>query len=994
MGRRATERDLTAHTTAIHCTTDLLKGMEALVWEFDDDTRNEWRGLQKTARANAKAIRDQREEDVFLVPYSIVVTVLQQLTDGYVHLDKYLRYMVSLTEIPPKTLAKVFTFLEGIVRKIPLDEVPFQVESRLATLIAATTARRLPLAEHILATGDEGVVNPPSWAYDAVKWHIAKRLSAVPLIDQQMEGVTEKYVDKKGETKERIIDWQAAKDEGTRAEVHYRPANDGSLVAWDHPIGPTFAGRGHPIKAEDITRDWPTDESSSRLQYAMSRMTVKMATYTAVDHPIINTDAHVRRVNNALIFSRTALVDQGTGRPLLKVTLDGRGLRQANSYAMEILAKLDADRTALNAVENRVERERTLWNTRDENGKRPTLLTPAPGPVRPVVPTPPKWFAVGTGAGLYHLGLLRDQIERAFDGTARLLELKSKGSVFSPRPFETISASEKAARKKDNRYIDLVGLPDPAGIQRSIEAAGYKTLRILCLYYEAPTRMRMLHGLAHSYGLDPSDIDRSVDGDRIALAPGVEVVFHYAKDLLAHGPVTTRTADTRAVVDAYGEPGVMLAAWCETERPVAGEEHKQLKSSEVERALEDSDAKFQTRRALAATLTPSQYLIGRQSDSVKGDQVLTVPKKPYDDHRVYMGLLDLYRSCGIIDARFEEALYGPDDPYSIPRMAWCGVHIRKQATDRRFRGEPKRIVTASVIIPPDTPEGAWRMLGWSNLSPVWEHYPTAQARFHAANYPLHRADGDNEIQRWTQAGHDVKLALQDLADELDDLPYALIIDGSACRRMWPGLNNNRQGKQPDPTDSRPWLPSTGLPAHAAPVSVIRLNCNQEEMPRLAYVTEKLKSGKEKTLKTSSDLYFPAERTEGHPWFLYTEPRNYGKKRHGQYKTRWRAEPGHASESADERKENELNAPWYAMSTREITPMCTNSAYQREHLAVAAARLSHQALAWSDRTRYAAPQHAALQMDLDHPQYRRSAPTDPESLKVIADAMTGNDSTGS
>ncbi|MFC8965497.1 RNaseH domain-containing protein [Streptomyces sp. NPDC057094] len=30
-----------------------------------------------------------------------------------------------------------------------------------------------------------------------------------------------------------------------------------------------------------------------------------------------------------------------------------------------------------------------------------------------------------------------------------------------------------------------------------------------------------------------------------------------------------------------------------------------------------------------------------------------------------------------------------------------------------------------------------------------------------------------------------------------------------------------------------------------------------------------------------------------------------------------------------------------------------------------ARLCHQALSWCDRTRYPAPLHAALQMDLDH-----------------------------
>lgn len=86
---------------------------------------------------------------------------------------------------------------------------------------------------------------------------------------------------------------------------------------------------------------------------------------------------------------------------------------------------------------------------------------------------------------------------------------------------------------------------------------------------------------------------------------------------------------------------------------------------------------------------------------------------------------------------------------------------------------------------------------------------------------------------------------------------------------------------------------------------------------------------------------------------------------------------------------ENNSPWYSMTTREITPMYTRDGYEREALAVAAARLSHQALSWSDRTRYPAPLHAALQMDLGHPQFRRSEPKDPESLEILREAREGD-----
>lgn len=111
MGRSNTQRDLTAHTTSIRCTPELLGDMTALVWDFGDyqsPVRRAWRELGSTAARNGKWIKDVQESDPFLVPYSIAVTVLQQITDGYVYLDKYLAFMVTLNPVEPETLRKVF----------------------------------------------------------------------------------------------------------------------------------------------------------------------------------------------------------------------------------------------------------------------------------------------------------------------------------------------------------------------------------------------------------------------------------------------------------------------------------------------------------------------------------------------------------------------------------------------------------------------------------------------------------------------------------------------------------------------------------------------------------------------------------------------------------------------------------------------------------------------------------------------------------------------
>ncbi|MFI7356075.1 RNaseH domain-containing protein [Streptomyces avidinii] len=987
MGRSSTQRDLTAHTTSIRCTKELLDGMTALVWDFGDYnslTRRAWRDLGSTATKNSKWIKDVQEADPFLVPYSIAVTVLQQITDGYVYLDKYLAFMVTLNPVEPATLRAVFTYLEGIVRKVPLDEVPFMDPPDLANRIADTTPRRLSLADNILHKEDVKPASPDSWAYQAVKWHIAKKLASASFLDQEMEPILQEYEGKNGETKYKTIGWQPSDN---IAAVDYRPISNGDLIAWDNPIGPAFAPLAHPVKLSDAAKARPKDPTRAQVQYALSRLSVKMATYTAEPSPILNLDAHIRRVNNTVIHASTVLVDQGTDRPLLSLSLDGRGLRQTNRHALEILAKMDADRSSLNAIEERVEYERKQLNVRDDKGKKIDILTPPPDAIRPTMPKTDS-FAVGTGAGIHHLTLLREHFGRAFGDKVSPFDLKSKGNVFGKRLHEPASSAqgkEKTRKKESGEYVDLVGKPSPESIRRSIEAAGHKMLRILCLWYRDETRMRMIHGLAHPYGLAPDDLD-PVEGEALPLAPGIEAVFCNALDLLEHGPGTQRASDTQKITARFAEPGVLLAAWCETEIPVRGEEHEGMKPAEAKKALEESDAKHQVVRELAKATVPSQFLVGREYDPfTKTFSIVKRPKKAFEDHRVYMGLLDLYRSCGVVDDRFERALYPDDDPYPLPRMAFCGIHIRKQATDRKYKGQPKRIICASAIIPSREPGGPWRMLGWSNIHPQWEHYALAQSNFHAANYPLHTENGNNDIQRWAQAGEDVRTALQDLHDELDGLPYALMIDGQACRRVWPGLHNNKQGLSESADDPRLWLPGSGLPPSWNPVSILRMNCMQAEMPRLVSVTEKQKNGKSVTVKTSSDLYYPDDQSEGHPWFLFTEPRNYGKKRHGQWKTRWRADPGKASKNADERKENELNSPWYSMTTREITPMHTRDGYDRETLAVAAARLSHQALSWSDRTRYPAPLHAALQMDLGHPQYRRSAPKDDESIEILKEA---------
>lgn len=61
-----------------------------------------------------------------------------------------------------------------------------------------------------------------------------------------------------------------------------------------------------------------------------------------------------------------------------------------------------------------------------------------------------------------------------------------------------------------------------------------------------------------------------------------------------------------------------------------------------------------------------------------------------------------------------------------------------------------------------------------------------------------------------------------------------------------------------------------------------------------------------------------------------------------------------------------------MTATEIFPIALNDRVSHEALAFATAQLCHQTMYWSGRARYPVALHAAIQMDEDHPRYRRTA----------------------
>ena len=287
------------------------------------------------------------------------------------------------------------------------------------------------------------------------------------------------------------------------------------------------------------------------------------------------------------------------------------------------------------------------------------------------------------------------------------------------------------------------------------------------------------------------------------------------------------------------------------------------------------------------------------------------------------------------------------------------------------------VITASALVPPKPPERTWTMLGWSSTRPVWRPYRLAQTAFHTSAYPQDTGDKKTYRQRWDDAAETVERALADLAEELEDTPYVVTVDEQASRRMWDGLQNMRLGGSPGSGKSRYWLPGSTLSHGERPQAIIRINTEDEEVPQPVSSTRiaKVKDSEAVEQDTATTLYRVTTDFGTPMWIFCNVPRAFdgdGAGRLGSKYTRWDAKPSVASDKKEERRKGEMPQNWYAMTASVIYPLACAEGVSEEALAITTAKLCHQTQFWDGRSRFPVPVHAAKQMDLDHPQYRRTA----------------------
>ncbi|WP_161849174.1 RNaseH domain-containing protein [Frankia sp. ACN1ag] len=915
------------NTLAFRCTPALVADAAVYIRHLDEETWKLWDDLDRQCKQRYR-------NDSAQAPYSIATLVLGILSGGYVHFapDRRAPFLASREPLDSRILRRVFTLTHGLALGDKIDAIDLTTPPELAKRIADLREEHYLLADHLTPTPGRQP-NSPGWVYRTVTWDLARRLAAKP--------------------------WAISDSK----EITLQPDTTGGLIALDDP--------------------WVNDQGG---RFALSRTRLALKTLPNITSPLLLLTSRVTHIADSLIFSKTALAKQpGIGRPVLELDLDGRGgARTVNRLALDALGRLDMDYSILRTMAERSTREQQLLAQARAENRPARFPRDSPGQVWPVRAKSAS-FPIGVGTGMHHLRRLRDHASLVFADAAEPLELLEVRMQFPHRPTdpERISARERARRKEERASNGRSGplaepgnaFPSPEAIVASVKAAGFDTLRIACLWYRDETRLRMLDTLRRVFALDHVALDPQ-DDQELELHPGtISAVFQQAGEFLRPGRAAGREEALRKDRFALeSRDGVLIGAWCETEMPTA--------EDATDTDAGDLDAKHQTRSILAALGVPTQYLLGSDDNGV-------IHPKEGKDHPAEWALLDLYRSLGIIDDRIANALKPPSTGYPVDRVAHVGIHVRQQNRRKGERGRPKVVITASALVPPADPVGTWTLIGWSSTRPEWQPYRAAQTAFHATSYP-EGTDTRTYRQRWDEAADIVERALQDLANELDGIPYAVTVDEMASRRMWHGLQNIHQGASAETRTSRYWLPGSTLHRDDRPQAVIRVNIKDDEVPSPVSTTRVSKDLDSQPTdgETATTLYQVTTDFGTPVWILCNVPRSYdgaGAGRLGAKYTRWDARRSVWSDNKAERRKGEMSQNWYSMTATEIYPLTYKDTVPADALAIATAKLCHQTISWSDRIRHPVPLHAAKQMDLDHPQYRRTVQTDGKEPTSPADA---------
>jgi hypothetical protein len=732
-----------------------------------------------------------------------------------------------------------------------------------------------------------------------------------------------------------VSSWHAAEQLSARSwpidgmQITFRMDTNGNLLVWDNNLL--------------WSHSWPRYPP----RFATAQIRLAMKTLPWMNDPVLMLKPSVFWIANRLRNARTAwLAPNDPAAPLLVLKLNGRyGQMAVDPYT----------RTAL-AIWSRLRGEQPLETSDvEENGQ--------PGRLRPVIPVPVR-YPVGRGLGMH---TLREFAAHAADvlGVPSLTASRVAGHRFPKRP-----GREKG---RDTELLDRETL------STTIRASGTARLRIVVLYQYPHTRRRIQNLLAYHFEDAGFATKQIPDNTETALSSDcVTAVFCEARDLLKHGEHGQRKFLLAGYSALIPQDGTRIAALCETEYDEREWAERRIKAR-IDKTAADpdkADAKHPVNKLLAKDGVASQFIATKKpSEKSSGTAIATMDDLTAavsGDYAGHGAIGDLLRTAGLVHARLGDALAFGADGITNPHV-YVGIHLRQQKKNKN-----KLSCTLAALAPGGDQWGAWGYC-WEP-HPVtgktgWQPYADANVTYRAGNLlaSARHTMWDNGIPQL------IDVALSQLESRFPGIPYVVFISGEASRTIWPGLANKHLERLPGPDgliDGKQPLPGC---AGRRPAAVVRVTpSNSGEVPRpVPHIVRSSGS----TVRTTKALLQLDQLGGDRVFLLANVPRQYdGDGRHrrvGAQHSRWTA-------TQDEQPLN-----WYQHTATEIL-VCGATEGPRKY-GVVAARLCDHAISWDGRTQYPAPLHLAMQMDRDHPEYRRTVFMEEQSA-ALSEEEQGDEAT--
>ncbi|MEI7030801.1 RNaseH domain-containing protein [Streptomyces pratensis] len=864
------------------------------------------------------------------LPYSGLLTVLRAI--GYTSATLYPtskahppKFLATTRPIDRDDLHAAVTLWEQALLQTPADSFTFQYPSQIADLIAGTAPEQVQLWDQITRT--TACIDAPGWVWTAAGWAIAEKLAAQTW---EIDGKT----------------------------VTFRRDLANCLQVWDRDLlwsNTWLAARGETL--EDIADDEDDSDNAwkTAARYATLRLDVMMKSHPGLSHPVAVVQPSVSRLSNTLRSARTAWFEPRDAKgPLLNLELGGYGDHTHLNHTT---------RLALDGW-TRLHGEHVFPRDKDDEFLAPSALdlSGPPGKLRALVPFAVS-YPIGRGVGMYSQRELARHVSSVLDQP--LVECVQ---VAGRRPFGN--------RRTTVEGRDAV-LWDDENLPQILAASGCRKLRILALYRTQAMRTRMQMLLAYHFNRPDLAATGIGENKPVSLDDHIEVLFQPAPELLAHGEHhDQRPALVRQLHGLDAPEDTRLLALCETEYDPKAWARQRRASKKTDSTVVNPDlldAKHRVNGELAKHHVLAQFLTlykpGRRNPRKKDRELTTdlelLGLELQGHHRGHMAIADMSRVAGLVHPRLTKALSSGPNGLKEP-LVHVGLHLRQQRGERRIATDEPKLMWTLVALVPHGPY--WRTLAYlpseHASQGTWLDYAPANYHFRARPLPEGRRR-DELLPRH------IDRALYELGGHAGPAQgYVMYVSGAEARSIWPLLANKNLGKTPDATgqiNKRPALPGFTLPPDQRPRAVVRVTSSSEDVARPALI-ERLRHlpeydepvTEEGKLATGLFQMDQAEQT----FILCNLPHQFtGGARYarvGESYTRWG--------SIDPKEQAET---WYSHTATEITVLHHPADQAPLAYGLAAARLCDHALHWEHRTQYPAPVHLGIQMDKDHPEYRRT-----------------------